>query len=91
MNPKEGTSAHVVRARGHLVWDTEIGVSIPNTGLVDAEHGEVLGLDLRGVTLVRNGQGAALDVAQPGRVEFRGGRARAGGVGIVGVLDIAAF
>lgn len=55
VDPKEGTSAHIIRARGHAFRDTEISVSCPNTGLVNAEDSEVRGLDFRDVTLVRDG------------------------------------
>lgn len=68
MNPKEGTDAHIIGARGHAFRDTKISVSVPDTSLVDAENGKVGGLYFGDIALVRNGQSAALDVTQTGGV-----------------------
>lgn len=91
MDPKEGTIAQVIRARGHLGRNTEIGVSVPNTSLVNAEDGKVGGLYFGHVALVRDGQGAPLDVAQTGRVVFRRRGARTDIVGITCLLDVTSL
>ena len=90
MDPKEGANTHVVRTRGHPLGDTKVGVSVPDTRLVDAEDDKVLGCDLGDVALVCDGQGAALDVIETGGVVLGRGVAGAGIVGVVWVLDVAA-
>ena len=90
MDPKEGAKTHVVRTRGHPLGDTKVGVSVPDTRLVDAEDDKVLGCDLGDVALVCDGQGAALDVIETGGVVLGRGVAGAGIVGVVWVLDVAA-
>ena len=44
MYPKPGAGALVVRARGHIRRDLEIGVKVPDACLVHAEYDKVLRL-----------------------------------------------
>ena len=57
-----------LRARGKL-RDLELGVEVPNTGLVDGENGEVVRLKGMDVGLVCNSKTAALDIVDAGGVE----------------------
>lgn len=47
----------------------------PDTGLVDAKHREIFGLDGGGVGFVGDGEGAATEVVDAGGVEFGEGLA----------------
>lgn len=75
MDPEPRAGAFAVRALGHVRRDLEARVQIIHAGLVHAEYGKVLRLDLRGVRLVRDGQRAAADICQAIGVEFRRGLA----------------
>ena len=88
VDPEPSADAFAVRARGHASRDGELGEARPHAGLVDTEHGKVLGLRRVEVVLVSDGQSAALDVVDAGRVVF----ARwAAGARVVAVADIAAL
>lgn len=70
MDPEPRADAFAVRALRHFRRDLEARVHIPHAGLVHAEYGEVLRLDLRGVRLVRDRQRAATDIVYAIGVEF---------------------
>lgn len=59
MDPEPCTNAASFRASRHLCWYLEVGIFGPYAGLVDAEYGEILGLNLFNVRLVSDGQRAS--------------------------------
>jgi hypothetical protein len=62
MDPMPGTDTATVRAGRHVLGDLEGSVDFPNTFVVDAENGQILGLDAVHVRSVRDGEGTTLHV-----------------------------
>lgn len=85
MDPEECTNAAPLGTGWHPGRHLEVRKTRPDAGLVDTEYCEVFRLHLGNVRFVCDGQGASLDVAQPGGVVLCGWRARAR---VVAVLDV---
>ena len=68
MDPEPSAVASALGARGQI-GDLELGVEIPDAGLVDGEDSEVVGLQGVHVGLVSDGQRTALHVVFAGGVE----------------------
>jgi len=62
MDPMPRTDAAALWASRHVLWNLEGGADLPNTLMVNAENGQILGLDAVHVRGVCNGQGTALQV-----------------------------
>jgi hypothetical protein len=45
MDPMPSTDTSTFGARWHVLGDLEAGVDVPHTLVVDAENGQILGLD----------------------------------------------
>ena len=60
--------AAIFGTRRHPLGNLELRLAGPDTGVVDAEHGKVLRLDLRHVRLVRDRERAASEVVEAQRV-----------------------
>ena len=71
MDPEPGAVASALGARGQI-GDLELGVEIPDAGLVDGEDSEVVGLQGVHVGLVSDGQRTALHVVFASGMESRG-------------------
>lgn len=54
MNPMPGTDTATVGARRHILRNLEVGIDRPNALVVDAENGQILGLDAVHVRSIRN-------------------------------------
>ena len=78
MNPEPSTDASTGRARRHSRRDLEVGEASPDTSLVDAEHCEVLGLDLCDIALVRDCERTSLQVIEVHCVHRAAGKAPVG-------------
>lgn len=86
MDPEPGAVAAALRALRE-VGDVEGGVLVPNTGVVDGENGEVVGLDIVHVGLVRDSKRTTLHVVDAGGVE---GRSRGADTGrVTAVADVS--
>ena len=62
MNPMPRTDAAAIWASRHVLWNLEGGVNSPNALVVDAENGQILGLDAVHVRGVCNGESTTLQV-----------------------------
>ena len=62
MDPMPRTDAAAIWASRHVLWNLEGGVNSPNALVVDAENGQILGLDAVHVRGVCNGEGTTLQV-----------------------------
>lgn len=91
MNPEKCTNTSTRWTGRHPLWNAEIGKPRPDACFVHAEHGEIGGLDLVYVTLVRNRQGATLHVIEAKRMVFRYWATRAYIVGVRRLAYISAF
>ena len=85
MNPEEGAVTSSRRAWGHPLRDLEVREPRPHACLVDAKHGEVLGLNRVHVALVRDRQRTPFEIVEARRVH---GAARERSV-IVGAWVVA--
>jgi hypothetical protein len=83
VDPEPGAVAAALGARRHRRGDLEVGAERPDGAVHDAEDGEVLGLDLGHVRLVRDGERRAREVVLARRVELGRGLAGARPVGVV--------
>lgn len=91
MNPEECASTSSLRARRHPLRYLEIGESIPDAGMIHAEHCKVLRLNAVDVRLVGDGQGTSFDIIYPGRVDSRGIGVWASVISLLCVATIAAL
>ena len=64
MNPEPSTDTASFRTRRHPRGDLEIGLLVPNAGVVDAEDGEVFRLDFGDVGFVCDRECASFQVPQ---------------------------
>lgn len=71
MNPMPSTDTAAVGARRHILGNLEVGIDRPNALMVNAENGQILGLDAVHVRSIRNRKGATLHVVNAGSVELR--------------------
>ena len=62
MDPVPTADTTVVWAGRHVLRDLEDGVDAPDTLMIDAEDGQILGLDAVHVGSVRDGKGATLQI-----------------------------
>lgn len=86
MDPEPRAVAAALWARREAGY-VEGGVLVPNAGVVDGENGEVVGLDVVHVGLVRDSKRTALHVVDAGGVVGRSRGADAGRV--TAVADIS--
>lgn len=89
VDPKPGAVATSGRAGRHPIRDLEVCEAVPNARLVDTEYGEVFWLNLGHVRFVCDGERAALQVVETGRVH-RTAREGVSAAGIVAIPHIAA-
>jgi hypothetical protein len=90
-HPEESTDAALRRTGWHPAGNVEVGETGPYAGLVDAEDGEVFGLNIVNITLVRDSQTTACCVFLVFRMELDGRRARAGVVSVAYITTIRAL
>ena len=62
MDPMPRTDAAAIWASRHVLWNLEGGVNSPNALVIDAENGQILGLDAVHVRGVCNGESTTLQV-----------------------------
>jgi len=62
MDPMPSTDAAAIGASRHVLWNLEGSVDSPNALVVNAENGQILGLDAVHVGSVCNGEGTTLQV-----------------------------
>ena len=87
MNPEPSTDASAVWTRRHSGRYLEIREACPNASMVDAEHREVLRLNLRNIAFVGNSQRAPEQVVKALRVELGNIRIWARAIRVVWVDD----
>jgi len=62
MDPMPRTDAAALGARRHVLGNREVSVERPNTLVINAENGQIIGLDAVHVRGVCNGEGTTLQV-----------------------------
>ena len=65
VDPEPSAVTPILRTRRHPCGDLEVRKPRPHTRLVDAKDGEILGLDLRHVTLICDRERAAFQIVEP--------------------------
>jgi hypothetical protein len=70
MDPMPGTDTAALGAGRHVLGDLEGSVDFPNALVIDAENGQILGLDAVYIRSVRDGEGATLQVIVTSSVEL---------------------
>ena len=88
--PEPRAGALVIRARGHIRRDLEIGVKAPDARLVHAEYDEVLRLYIIGIRFVGYGQRTTTEVVNSVSMKLSRRLSRTWVIRVIGVLLVAA-